>query len=356
MSDNDWVEFRTSGLVSAAMYDLNESSLSVRFVRGSVLRYLSVPQAFWWGICSAASKDEFFTKHIDGQFVAEECRSSSHVVIPAIGKVGSGCSSLSDMEPFRRWAGPSKVLSDEDFEAYSIRASKGDALAQFAIGMDFVLFRGEPSVASKWLLESAFSDYKPAQKALALMYASGLGVDKDEVDSAAWLFLSTSRSGMEGFRVMYTPADIYGLEEYPFVRTKVADRVFALRGRIREKPQSRGEIAADRFVDDAEAGDPAAQFSLGQAFLSDGKDADAVFWLKRAANQGEMRAQQVLGELFSDGRGVVKSDVESYKWYLLAASQGAGRDKLNVLESGLSASQREEGQRRAELFEVIPEA
>lgn len=44
--------------------------------------------------------------------------------------------------------------------------------------------------------------------------------------------------------------------------------------------------------------------------------------LRQAAEQGDAKAQAVLGAAYAEGRGVRKDDVEAVRWYRLAAEQG----------------------------------
>ena len=39
------------------------------------------------------------------------------------------------------------------------------------------------------------------------------------------------------------------------------------------------------------------------------------------ANRGDTRAQVLLGNMYRDGNGVVQSDAEAFKWYLMAANK-----------------------------------
>lgn len=44
--------------------------------------------------------------------------------------------------------------------------------------------------------------------------------------------------------------------------------------------------------------------------------------LKRLAQDGDIRAQYLLGRIYSEGEGVSKDDAEGAKWYRLAADRG----------------------------------
>ena len=76
---------------------------------------------------------------------------------------------------------------------------------------------------------------------------------------------------------------------------------------------------------------------------------EAVKWYRKAADQGHAQAQFMLGFMYRKGRGVVKDEVEAYKWLLLAGAQGSEDAKKDyaIVERTLTAAERAEGQRLA---------
>jgi TPR repeat protein len=76
----------------------------------------------------------------------------------------------------------------------------------------------------------------------------------------------------------------------------------------------------------AEQGDPRAQTLLGLIYHRGRAvpldEAQATEWFQRAAEQGEADAQIQLGMRYSEGRGVPQNFAEAAKWYRLAADQG----------------------------------
>jgi TPR repeat protein len=76
----------------------------------------------------------------------------------------------------------------------------------------------------------------------------------------------------------------------------------------------------------ADEGDARAQTMLGLMYtFGQGvpKDyAEAVKWYRLAANQGDAEAQGLLGSMYDDGLGVPRSHAEAAKWYRLEANQG----------------------------------
>ncbi|MCL2644011.1 MAG: hypothetical protein FWD51_00955 [Betaproteobacteria bacterium] len=96
----------------------------------------------------------------------------------------------------------------------------------------------------------------------------------------------------------------------------------------------------------AEEGDARAQFDLGRLYV-EGKgvprnDAEAVKWFRKAAEQGNALAQSNLGWMYIKGFGVARNNVEAAKWYRKAAEQGVpdAQNMLGVIYSkGVSVEQ-----------------
>lgn len=74
----------------------------------------------------------------------------------------------------------------------------------------------------------------------------------------------------------------------------------------------------------AEGGSADAQFHLGQWYLSRAPQPDpreAVFWLRAAAERGRPAAQALLGTLYLSGQGVERNLAQAEAWYRRAAEQ-----------------------------------
>jgi len=76
----------------------------------------------------------------------------------------------------------------------------------------------------------------------------------------------------------------------------------------------------------AEKGDIQAEYGLGDCYAT-GRgvtidNAQAVFWLRKAADRGFAKAQVMLGVLYECGSGVPEDAAEAAKWYRKAANQG----------------------------------
>ncbi|MGC9983127.1 MAG: tetratricopeptide repeat protein [Polyangia bacterium] len=85
----------------------------------------------------------------------------------------------------------------------------------------------------------------------------------------------------------------------------------------------------------AAQGDANAQYGLGCVYAGAGARwtgpnrygvlqdfEEAVFWWKKAADQGNDRAQLHLGDAYTEGEGVPQDHVEAARWYRKSADQG----------------------------------
>lgn len=82
----------------------------------------------------------------------------------------------------------------------------------------------------------------------------------------------------------------------------------------------------ETLLEDATAGEMAAQFEIGNRYLyGDGVEADnfeAVRWFRQAAEQGDNNAQYNLGVMYMQGTGVIADLPQAIEWFRKAAEQG----------------------------------
>ena len=81
-------------------------------------------------------------------------------------------------------------------------------------------------------------------------------------------------------------------------------------------------------------------------------DAQAVYWFRKAAEQGDAKAQNNLGSRYYKGIGVPKDEETAYFWFLLSSAQG---DKVAVknrdlVEEKLTPQQRANAQAAARVW------
>jgi uncharacterized protein len=84
----------------------------------------------------------------------------------------------------------------------------------------------------------------------------------------------------------------------------------------------------------AEEGDSRAQSLLGLLYYH-GRgvrqdDAKAAKWFRLAADQGEAHAQFTLGVMYAEGQGIPLDYAGAIRWYRLAADQGDARAQFNL--------------------------
>jgi TPR repeat protein len=84
----------------------------------------------------------------------------------------------------------------------------------------------------------------------------------------------------------------------------------------------------------AEQGDACAQYNLG-CFYANGNDViqdevEAVRWYRMAAEQGYAPAQSSLGVRYANGSGIARDEAEALRWYRKAADQGDVRALYNL--------------------------
>ncbi len=111
-------------------------------------------------------------------------------------------------------------------------------------------------------------------------------------------------------------------------------------------PANRGE-AIKWLTKSAEAGEPVAQYQLGQLYTYGGGGvqidaAKATRWYQAAANQGNRKAMHGLAVAYTDGTGVKKDYVEAARWFLKAANLGLIDSQFNLAvlyERGLGVPQ-----------------
>ena len=93
-------------------------------------------------------------------------------------------------------------------------------------------------------------------------------------------------------------------------------------------------IALQSYRKAADQGDARAQNNLG-AMYENGQGVpqsytEAIRWYRLAADQGDATAQNNLGSMYSYGRGVPQNYAEAMKWFRLAADQGDAKAQHNL--------------------------
>ena len=80
------------------------------------------------------------------------------------------------------------------------------------------------------------------------------------------------------------------------------------------------DLAQPKLLKQATDGNDAAQLRLGRAYECKDDLFDAAIWYRRAADRGNAAAQNNLGALYADGKGVPRDEAEAFKLFLRAAT------------------------------------
>jgi TPR repeat protein len=75
----------------------------------------------------------------------------------------------------------------------------------------------------------------------------------------------------------------------------------------------------------AAAGNSDAQYRLGEDYINRGETGQALVWLRKAADSRHTAAEMALAQIYQEGKGVSPDEREAFKWYLKAADQGDDR-------------------------------
>jgi hypothetical protein len=102
-------------------------------------------------------------------------------------------------------------------------------------------------------------------------------------------------------------------------------------------PAAQPKPYRERLLERARKGDADAQFDLGKNYetgrIGLPKDiAQAQYWYRQAADQGDAYAEASLGILFNFGKGVPRDYAEAFLWYERAALHAPAGDRGTIVE------------------------
>ncbi|KKC27618.1 SPOR domain-containing protein [Sphingomonas sp. SRS2] len=93
-----------------------------------------------------------------------------------------------------------------------------------------------------------------------------------------------------------------------------------------------GAVALDWYRKASAAGHEQAQATLGLQLFQSGQRDEAMIWLKKAADQGEPRAQYVVGTAYFNGDSLPKDWARAYALMTRANSAGIGAAKTSLTQ------------------------
>jgi TPR repeat protein len=242
---------------------------------------------------------------------------------------------------------------------YRKAAEQNYAPAQSNLGVMYQNGQGvrrDDQQAIAWYRKAAEQNYAPAQNNLGAMYQYGQGVPKDEQQAIAWYRKAAEQNyalAQNNLGFMYQYGRGVRKDEQQAIAwyRKAADQGLALAlnnlDEDAEAAVNRNDFAtAIRIMRPlADQGNARAQRLLGMMYNAGWgvpkDDAEAVKWFRRAANQGDGDAQASLGAEYRDGTGVPQDYVHAYMWFILAAQTEEPGVNITAQNIGLLAAQRQ---------------
>merc|ERR1719506_1137917 len=133
-------------------------------------------------------------------------------------------------------------------------------------------------------------------------YMNGKGVPQDEHEALKWTRRAYETNIERGIDVEHCKAML----------VKVDARISLLTGGAGPSGDGDGLEALRRL---AQAGDAQASCLLGEALMARGEEAEAVTWVRWAAEEkAYVRAMWLLADWYCDGKGVPQDELEAHKW------------------------------------------
>ena len=201
------------------------------------------------------------------------------------------------------------VKTDEKlaFYWYTLVAEQGFASAQFNVANGYYHGIGTSRNLEKaltWYEKSAQQDFVAAQYNLAVMYRRGEGSKIDNKEAFYWY----ERAAQLGYGVaQLTLAKLYengvGVDQ-------------------------NDNLAQTWYLRAANQYDPEAQFHLAEFHQKRNQYAQAVYYYRKASDQGHLGAQHALATSLLEGRGVIKDESKAKQLFLEAAEMGHAKSQL----------------------------
>jgi len=198
---------------------------------------------------------------------------------------------------------------------YYRNAVAGDARSQYKLGELYVDGKGvqqDYSEAAKWYQKAAEQGNPQAQVNLGNMYRDGKGVQQDYAEAAKW-YRKAAEQGDSQIQLnlanMYRDGD--GLKQDYTEAAKWYQKAA-------EQGNPQAQVNLGNMYRDGKG--------VQQDYT------EAAKWYRKAAEQGDSQAQFDLANMYNLGQGVQKNIIEAGNWYRKAADQGNYEAKSKVTE------------------------
>ncbi len=253
-------------------------------------------------------------------------------------------------------------------------ASEGNAEAQFQLGFLYELGRGVPKSDAKaleWYQKAAAQGHATAQCNIASMYQAGKGVPKDETKATEWYQKAATQGnaraqfklGLQYDNGQGVPMNAAKATEWLLKAVAKGYPPNALLQNWLQKASKDGRLPREFVQTEFPTGEAAALFNLAvmydQTQVVPKNEAKSLWWLHKAATEGNPIAQRKLGRLYANGKAVQKDWVRAYAWFDLAAltkdhPNQEDRKMRDEIQKQMTPQQLAQAQKlSAELFETI---
>jgi TPR repeat protein len=187
---------------------------------------------------------------------------------------------------------------------WRVAANKGEPEAEYDLGLLYAKGLGvqrDLQVAQQWYEAAATQGNAQAEFSLGQMYAQGWGIPANDASTLRWMEMANGSNGDNQEDLGWLPIEGYG------TATDYTKAAYWYR------------LAADQ-------GHAEAQFDLARLY-SDGKgvprdQTQAFKLLQMSSAQGYAPSAARLGWRYENGRGVEKDESQAFFWYTVASRHG----------------------------------
>ncbi|MGM9524516.1 MAG: SEL1-like repeat protein [Faecousia sp.] len=199
--------------------------------------------------------------------------------------------------------------NDKAVQWYSMGAEKGFSWSVFNLG--YCYYRGfgvaESNEKALELFRKSYSlGCGKAAYFIGVMYNHGYGVSVDHEQESLWMKKSADLGCYEGYR-------------------GVGNCYYYGNGTAQNK-----ELAVQYYKKASEGEDDYSTTQLGIIAVDNQDYSKAIIYFKIAAENEYSDAQNRLGCIYEDGKGISQDKAEAFKWFLKAAKQGHKKAQANV--------------------------
>lgn len=242
-------------------------------------------------------------------------------------------------------------------------AEAGNAQAQYIYALRHTAYaptelriREDQKVAYTWMQKAAENRHARAMAVVALYFARGLGVAKDEAKAADWATKAADKGQPMGYRVLGDLAKAKADAIKPVKGATDAAKQQALREELLSeayKQYLRGANAGDRHS----LRELARAYEIGQPGLPQNYRL-AVEYYTRAAMRRDGKAIRILADRYESGEKTPKDLQQAYAWRLVLIEIEDNPDdiaKLAQLEKTMWLEEVQAGQEQAiKLIQELP--